>query len=49
MQPSSANLIQFPSPFSGGVSLGGGVVGYAIAFGIIALLLAIWQFHRRDL
>ncbi len=49
MQPSFLGLARFASPFSGGASPGSAVVVYAIAFGAIALLLAIGQFNRRDL
>jgi len=49
MQPPSLGLARFASPFSGGASPGSGIVGYALAFAAIALLLAAWQFHRRDL
>jgi hypothetical protein len=37
------------SPFSAGGAPGPEIVTYTLAFGAIALLLALWQFSRRDL
>ncbi len=49
MQPALLDLARFASPFSGGGAPGGEIVWYAVAFAAIALLLAVWQFSRRDL
>jgi ABC-type transport system involved in multi-copper enzyme maturation permease subunit len=51
MQPQlgGALLTRFSSPFSAGGAPGSEIISYAILFGAAALLLAVWQFNRRDL
>jgi ABC-type transport system involved in multi-copper enzyme maturation permease subunit len=38
------------SPFTSGNSVPSGLmVGYAVAYAVVALALAVWSFSRRDL
>ncbi|HJW84537.1 MAG TPA: ABC transporter permease [Anaerolineae bacterium] len=49
MQSSLFGLARFASPFTVGGAPGAEIIVYAAAFSAAALLLAIWQFNRRDL
>jgi ABC-type transport system involved in multi-copper enzyme maturation permease subunit len=48
MQSSFARSLQF-SPFSNASAPSAAMIGYAIAYLLIALVIALYYFHRRDL
>lgn len=48
MQSSFARSLEF-SPFSNASAPSGAMVGYAITYLLVALLIAIYHFHQRDL